>query len=303
VHTIWMCGMCQSGKSTLAEAIEKLIKEDGKSLEVLDGDAIRAWAPTGFDEKSINDHLRRVALMCYYLNRHGIYAIVPVISPLSKLRDACREIIGKERFSLVFVDTPAQICAKLDTKGIWADAQALAIANGSGSMNLAGYDAVFEKPNLSDSYVIHTPWPRNTEISAFKIWEKVQSHRSRPSAIYVGRWQPFHNGHRYIIDQALAKNERVVVAIRETPQDASNPYSLAQVKEMIQAVYRNNVEIMSIPDICSINIGRNVGYDVNEIQVPEDVKGILATKIREYLSSGSDEWEQYVPKEIYKILR
>ncbi len=106
-------------------------------------------------------------------------------------------------------------------------------------------------------------------------------------ALFIGRWQPFHNGHKYLIDQALAKGENVCVAIRNTEISHKNPFTVEQRTEMIQRVYGNKVEVAVIPDIKSINIGRKVGYDVNRIDPPCDIAKISGTNIREGKDSST----------------
>jgi len=100
-------------------------------------------------------------------------------------------------------------------------------------------------------------------------------------ALFVGRWQPFHSGHKYIIDQAIEKGENVCIAIRNTEISDDNPFTVEQRAEMIKRVYGDKVDIMVIPDIKSINIGRNVGYDINITDVPQHIKKISGTNVRE----------------------
>jgi len=100
-------------------------------------------------------------------------------------------------------------------------------------------------------------------------------------ALFIGRWQPFHEGHKYIVDQAIKNGEDVCVAIRDTEISSNNPYSYEQRKEMIERVYGNKVAVVKIPDIKSINIGRKVGYDVNRIDPPADIGKISGTNVRE----------------------
>lgn len=99
-------------------------------------------------------------------------------------------------------------------------------------------------------------------------------------SMFIGRWQPFHNGHKYLIDEALAKGENVCVAIRDTEISAGNPYTAEQRAEMIRRVYEGTVEVIVIPDITSINVGRNVGYDVNFVEPPADIGKISGTNVR-----------------------
>lgn len=99
-------------------------------------------------------------------------------------------------------------------------------------------------------------------------------------ALFIGRWQPFHNGHKYIIDEALKKGKNVCVAIRDTELSEANPYTIEQRIEMLWRVYGDKVRTIVLPDIESINIGRKVGYGVNRIDPPEDIGSISGTKIR-----------------------
>ena len=99
-------------------------------------------------------------------------------------------------------------------------------------------------------------------------------------ALFIGRWQPFHSGHKYIIDQALDQGKHICIAIRDTELSEANPYTIEQRIEMIWRVYGDKVRTIVIPDIESINIGRKVGYGVNRIDPPENIGKISGTKIR-----------------------
>ncbi|MBW2965638.1 adenylyl-sulfate kinase [Candidatus Woesearchaeota archaeon] len=99
-------------------------------------------------------------------------------------------------------------------------------------------------------------------------------------ALFIGRWQPFHNGHKYIIDKAIEQGENVCIAIRNTEISEKNPYTVAQRIEMIRRVYGDKVSSVVIPDIKSINIGRKVGYDVNRVDPPADIEKISGTNVR-----------------------
>ena len=115
-------------------------------------------------------------------------------------------------------------------------------------------------------------------------------------ALFIGRWQPFHHGHKYIIDQALAEGKDVAVGIRDTELSERNPYTVEQRTQMIKEVYGDTVKIQPLLDIESINIGRKVGYDVNRYDVPQDIEEISGTKIRESKSSSDvpDEVKSYI---------
>lgn len=98
--------------------------------------------------------------------------------------------------------------------------------------------------------------------------------------LFIGRWQPFHLGHKYIIDKALKQGKNVAIAIRDTELSEKNPYTVEQRDEMIKRIYGNKVKIFPIYDIESINIGRKVGYNINRIDVPKEIEQVSGTEIR-----------------------
>ena len=116
---------------------------------------------------------------------------------------------------------------------------------------------------------------------------KAQS-KSGKYAMFIGRWQPWHDGHRWLIDQALNEGKNVLLCIRDVPVDEKNPWTAQEIlmnlsvelKDLLEA---GRLHIMKIPDIESINIGRGVGYDVIEHVPPQEIHDISATKIREQM--------------------
>ena len=126
---------------------------------------------------------------------------------------------------------------------------------------------------------------------------------NEPAALFIGRWSPFHNGHDHIIRKALDAGHPVVVAIRDTPLSEHAPYSVAERREMIENTYVDeDVTVILIPDICSVNIGRKVGYEINRYAVPLDIAGISATDIRTAIAAGDDSWKNNVPEAVAKCL-
>ncbi len=107
-------------------------------------------------------------------------------------------------------------------------------------------------------------------------------------SMFIGRWQPWHKGHRWLIDQRLNQNKNVLICVREVSKDNSNPYDPIKVKENIEIeladlISNGRVKVIIIPDIESINYGRGVGYEIIEHIPPEDIGEISATKIRKKL--------------------
>jgi nicotinamide mononucleotide adenylyltransferase len=107
-------------------------------------------------------------------------------------------------------------------------------------------------------------------------------------SMFIGRWQPWHDGHRWLIDQRLNQNKNVLICIREVSLDDSNPYDPVQVKRNIEKelddlISAHRVKVIIIPDIESVNYGRGVGYDIIEHVPPEKIGEISATEIRKKL--------------------
>ena len=107
-------------------------------------------------------------------------------------------------------------------------------------------------------------------------------------AMFVGRWQPLHPGHQELFKQAMDEGKNVLICIRDIEPDEKNPFTASEVKENIMERYifemmDGKVKVMVIPDICSVEFGRGVGYDIIEHIPPQEVSDISATKIREQL--------------------
>jgi adenylylsulfate kinase len=123
----------------------------------------------------------------------------------------------------------------------------------------------------------------------------------KPYAVFIGRFQPFHNGHKWLFNQKLDKGIPILIMIRDMPPDDKNPFSAEESKWLISKVYthNNNVEVMIIPNIESVNYGRGVGYEINEFTPPHDVGTISATQIREAIKLGDDSWKSIVDPMIH----
>ncbi len=104
-------------------------------------------------------------------------------------------------------------------------------------------------------------------------------------AMFVGRWQPLHLGHQELFKRAMDEGKNVLICIRDMQPDEKNPFTSEQVRENISNFYseEERVKVMVIPDICSIEFGRGVGYDIIEHIPPQEIHDISATKIREQM--------------------
>jgi cytidyltransferase-like protein len=117
---------------------------------------------------------------------------------------------------------------------------------------------------------------------------KLKNTGGRQFSMMVGRFQPFHEGHRWLINQCLDEGKNVLICVRDIKPDEKNPYTAQEVEQMIKRelwkyLTDEKVKVMIIPDIESINFGRGVGYDIIEHIPPQEISDISATKIREQL--------------------
>ena len=107
-------------------------------------------------------------------------------------------------------------------------------------------------------------------------------------ALFIGRWQPLHPGHKWLFNQKLEQEIPILIAVRDTPIDGSNPFTTKDVVSNLEKEYCDEVEcgmvkIIPIPDIESINYGRGVGYEINEYVPPKNIGKISATEIRKQI--------------------
>ena len=126
-----------------------------------------------------------------------------------------------------------------------------------------------------------------------EVWEKkVHVKSSLPKKegqyhLFIGRWQPLHEAHKQMFNQVLDNGGRVCIAIRDVEVNEKNPFTTKEVFANLSKEYwyNENVQVIVIPDICSVDFGRGVGYDIVEHVPPAEVAEISATKIREQLKA------------------
>jgi hypothetical protein len=157
-----------------------------------------------------------------------------------------------------------------------------------------------EKGRFEDTNKVFTPPEqydfRITEQNAEKWVEFVGQHildnKRRPTFDYrkesvqmLGRWQPWHAGHRALFERAISKTGQVVIMIRDCQGwNGSNPFAANQVKEFIKRdldpLFQGQYEILFVPNIVNITYGRDVGYKIEQEVFDEQIHSISATKIR-----------------------
>ena len=152
--TVWFTGLSGSGKSTLAAAVEEHLVANGLAAYRLDGDNVRSGLneDLGFSPAERDENIRRVAHVARLFADAGVIALAALISPYAQGRREARALHEQAglRFVEVFVDTPLQVCATRDTKGLYARAQAGEIPA------FTGVSDPYERPESPELVVDHT---------------------------------------------------------------------------------------------------------------------------------------------------
>ena len=110
---------------------------------------------------------------------------------------------------------------------------------------------------------------------------------SNRHSLFIGRFQPFHDGHKWLIEQRLKLGKKVCIAVMDIHdiEPEKNPYTYNEVlmkisEELKDLLNEGKIKIISIPPIESVNYGRDVGYEIIEHKPPKEIKKISATEIR-----------------------
>ena len=140
---LWFTGLSGSGKSTLARRVAAELRQRGRPVEMLDGDAIRDLFPnTGFGRAERDAHIKRVGYLASRLEFHGVTVVASLVSPYKESRDFVRSLCTN--FIEIHVSTPLEECERRDVKGLYAKARRGEIRN------FTGIDDPYERPEAPD---------------------------------------------------------------------------------------------------------------------------------------------------------
>jgi bifunctional enzyme CysN/CysC len=165
-ETIWFTGLSGSGKTTIANELGKLLSEKKVPYYILDGDNLRNTInkDLGFSETDRVENNRRIAHVASILSDAGIVPIVSTISPLERIRLDARKILGKNNFSLIYLNADLKTCIKRSKKNLYRNKH-------KHVKNITGQDQIFEKPQNPD--LIIDVLKNNAKKSANIIFESI----------------------------------------------------------------------------------------------------------------------------------
>ena len=139
---LWFTGLSGSGKSTIAQHLEKRLFSEGFFIQLLDGDNIRSGINNnlGFTLEDRTENIRRIAEVSKLFLNAGIICLNSFVSPTIEIRNSAKQIIGEKDFLEVFINTPLEICEARDVKGLYKKARAGEIKG------FTGIDSPYEAP-------------------------------------------------------------------------------------------------------------------------------------------------------------
>ena len=249
-------GLPGSGKTTLANSLKEKLEAEGRSVTWLNADQVRK----DFDDWDFSETGRiRQSKRMFDLAETATtdYVIADFVAPLVEMRN------NFKADWVIWMDT-------ID-KGRYEDT-----------------NKMFVEPDLYDFRITEKDSDKWSEFISIHIIDD----KRRPTFDWqketvqmLGRWQPWHSGHRALFERSIAKTGQVAIMIRDCQGwNGSNPFAAEQVKSFIKRdldpLYQGQYEIILVPNIINITYGRDVGYKIEQEVFDEKIHSISATKIR-----------------------
>jgi len=253
---ILIMGLPGSGKTTLANSLKEKLEAEGRSVTWLNADQVRK----DFDDWDFSESGRiRQSKRMFDLAETATtdYVIADFVAPLVEMRN------NFKADWVIWMDT-------ID-KGRYEDT-----------------NKMFVEPDLYDFRITEKDSDKWSEFISIHIIDD----KRRPTFDWqketvqmLGRWQPWHSGHRALFERSIAKTGQVAIMIRDCQGwKGSNPFAAEQVKSFIKRdldpLYQGQYEIILVPNIINITYGRDVGYKIEQEVFDEKIHSISATKIR-----------------------
>jgi adenylylsulfate kinase len=164
---VWLCGLSGSGKSTIANAAERVLHQQGRFTTILDGDNLRTGLNSnlGFTDQDRLENIRRISEVAKVFASQGIITFVSAITPRGELRDLARGLLGNDLFE-VYIKASYEACEQRDVKGLYAKAACGEIAH------FTGKDGSFEAPQ--NPHLVLDTETTTIEDAAFELLEAIR---------------------------------------------------------------------------------------------------------------------------------
>ncbi len=246
---IQIIGLPGSGKTQLAKALKERI-----NAIHLNADEVRATVNSdlGFTHEDRIEQSRRMGEMARLIAKQGV---APVIVDFVCPTELTRAAFGKPDI-LIWMDT-IQEGRFEDTNKMW------------------------ESP--SGTYLSFIDHQMNPEEKASSVIKTFKLHDwSAPTTLMLGRYQPWHEGHHALYKEAGKRTEQVLLGVRNTYNTSEkDPLKFNQVKEYIaKDEFMDGAMVLRLPNITNIVYGRDVGYKIEQVELPSDIQAISATQKR-----------------------
>lgn len=244
---IQIIGLPGSGKTVLAESLKERI-----NAIHLNADTVRSTinSDLSFTMEDRIEHARRLGEIARLISKQGFTVIVDFICPTEETRKA----FGFANL-VVWVDRIKQGRFE-DTNKIWEDPK-------------------FFDIRILDGYTVDQEVNTVIQSGALFDW-------SAPTTLQLGRYQPWHEGHQALKEEAHKRTSQVLVGVRNTYNTSEkDPMQYSQVEDYIRKSnpYKNTL-IMRLPNITNIVYGRDVGYKIEQVELSADIQAISATQKR-----------------------
>lgn len=249
---ILIMGLPGSGKTTLSKKIAPRI-----NAVHLEADEVRAniHKDLGFSEPDRIEHARRMGWLCDRIVEASGYAIADFICPTPAAREAF--LSGGPAF-VIWIDRIKE--------GAYADTNRMFVA-----------------PERFDLRVLPDGTPEFWAEEALRLLRPIFDPK-KPTALFVGRYQPFHDGHKALIAEGIRRVGQACIAVRDIQGvDEKNPFDFEYVRARIESGLREfegRFVVMPLPNIAAIFYGRDVGYKVERIELDSTIEDISATETR-----------------------